>query len=616
MTLRITAVIGRTLFALAVVLFFAAYGYHTHNPDPFGGPSVYVPPSVGQSLHRAWVTLADTFHSRNLLAMYWSVSWGDIWLSLRLIAVATALAMLVGCALTVVQMRSRWAPVRQTIEVICGWLEAVPEAMYVVITVVVTLYIVLDLGVMLPIFPEHAPSFAQTLVPAVALGLPAGLYVWRALTFQIGDELSADYIRTALSKGASRRRVFYRHVLPNTWPALRRGFQGAAGIVLSTVLFAEFYMSYQGALFRFTDAMGWNMDFGTVGEQKLVGVPSYQTGLVFELTAFLVICGALVTVVSEFHWGPTAVGRSRYAAPRGPIRRGWLWVGAVMLLAVLVPGTFPHLFTAASPSKMHLFNLAHPDGPPFAPSGAHPLGTDGFGRDILARTLYATWPTLLPAALITLCSVLIGCIVAALAVGTQRRWLSGGAWWLSQAAASLPVLPLVFLALYDRNWQAPSDVQAMQYIGWMVLFAAGRSSAAFRGAMTEWAQFGFMEGVQSVGRSRMSALWTHLRSWLAHFSLEYGFSEFARVLSLMTLLAAFHIYVVQRVGFEQFLGSPLRGFVSGQVSWMQMIGDTTNNMAYATYTYLLYGPVLALLLTAMGANFIAKGLRTARANPW
>lgn len=216
-------------------------------------------------------------------------------------------------------------------------------------------------------------------------------------------------------------------------------------------------------------------------------------------------------------------------------------------------GTFPHLLTSASPTHTQLVDLNNLNGPPFGPSADHPLGRDYFGRDLLARTLYATWPTLLPVILITAFSVGIGLFGATVCAVTSYRGIGRGVSWLAETMASLPVLPLVFMALYDRNYQASGTLQTVQFVGWLTLFSAGRSVVAFRSAIDGWFLFGFIEGVESVGKGRTATLVTHLRSWLSQYTVEYAFSEFARVTSLVTVLAAMHIYVVERWGYLPFI---------------------------------------------------------------
>lgn len=55
----------------------------------------------------------------------------------------------------------------------------------------------------------------EVLLPVLCLGLTGFASYSRYLRSSILDELTQEYVRTAIAKGASRRRVLYRHVLRN-----------------------------------------------------------------------------------------------------------------------------------------------------------------------------------------------------------------------------------------------------------------------------------------------------------------------------------------------------------------------------------------------------------------
>jgi len=291
------------------------------------------------------------------------------------------------------------------------------------------------------------------------------------------------------------------------------------------------------------------------------------------------------------------------------IQPHWSIVGVLFLLVLTLLTIDPHLVTPHSPTFRMLVDSTKGQSAPFPPGGSYPLGSDPAGRDMAAIVLASTWNTLLPAAMVTLV-VLIGSVgIAVLTTVTSTTTLGRLISIVSNVLSAVPVIYILFLALYNRNLQSP--YQAVQFMLWIAILEIGRGSAVFRESIQEWQQFAFMEGVRSIGRTRFGALMTHLRSWFGQFFLEFLFSEFSRVMSIMTVLAAFHIYIVETLGYGAFMTSypPKLGIVSAQLNWYAMIGDITNNMGYTSYPYLLYAPVLALLITMVGANLIARGLR-------
>lgn len=71
----------------------------------------------------------------------------------------------------------------------------------------------------LPVFGAGTP--AHFVMPATTLALPGAAVVARLVRSSIIEVLGSDYVRTALAKGPSPRRVLLRHVLPNSLiPAL------------------------------------------------------------------------------------------------------------------------------------------------------------------------------------------------------------------------------------------------------------------------------------------------------------------------------------------------------------------------------------------------------------
>lgn len=78
----------------------------------------------------------------------------------------------------------------------------------------------LYLGVRLGWFPVTVtsanPSFYQLLLPAIVLGSLSVAYVARLMRTNLVENLRADYVRTAVAKGLSRRRAVGVHALRNS----------------------------------------------------------------------------------------------------------------------------------------------------------------------------------------------------------------------------------------------------------------------------------------------------------------------------------------------------------------------------------------------------------------
>src|SRR5437588_59909 len=85
-----------------------------------------------------------------------------------------------------------------------------------------------------------------------------------------------------------------------------------------------------------------------------------------------------------------------------------LWIGALMLGALVFAAAFAPQLTRYDPIKTDLVNGLQP------PSAAHLLGTDNFGRDILTRLLYGARVDLQIGIVPTAAAFLLGLVIGAL----------------------------------------------------------------------------------------------------------------------------------------------------------------------------------------------------------
>ncbi len=116
-----------------------------------------------------------------------------------------------------------------------------------------------------------------------------------------------------------------------------------------------------------------------------------------------------------------------------------LWFGAGLLGLIVLCTLLGPILWGLPGDQMDL--TARNQGP----SGAHPLGTDQLGRDLLARVLAGGRISLGVGALAMLVSVALGTAVGVLA--GMVRWLDGPLMRVTDLFLSLPLLPLVLIAI-------------------------------------------------------------------------------------------------------------------------------------------------------------------------
>ncbi|MCC7367668.1 MAG: ABC transporter permease [Chloroflexi bacterium] len=86
------------------------------------------------------------------------------------------------------------------------------------------------------------------------------------------------------------------------------------------------------------------------------------------------------------------------------LRKRWpLTIGCAIVLLLLLAAILAPLVSPANPDLQNLAQRLRP------PSGAHPFGTDEFGRDILSRILWGGRVTMLASTMAVVLAAVIGC---------------------------------------------------------------------------------------------------------------------------------------------------------------------------------------------------------------
>ncbi|MBV2155654.1 ABC transporter permease [Kitasatospora sp. SUK 42] len=158
---------------------------------------------------------------------------------------ALLLVVLIALPLAVVGATTRSRPVAAVVQAVTTGVLAVPPF---VTGVLLVLVFAVSLG-LLPagghesLLREPDLAVQYLAMPAVCLALPSAAVLARYLKDGIERALAEDYVRTATALGVSRRRIVWRHALPNALPSaitvlgLQVG-QLIAGAVLVERIFA------------------------------------------------------------------------------------------------------------------------------------------------------------------------------------------------------------------------------------------------------------------------------------------------------------------------------------------------------------------------------------------
>ncbi|TDE10944.1 ABC transporter permease [Jiangella asiatica] len=168
--------------------------------------------------------------------------------TLELALASLLLTILMGFALGITGVVARRRPAAVAYRLFSALGFGVPE--YVVGVMLVFVFAVtlrvLPAGGRTPILEDPGAGFQQLLLPAIALSVHSAVVVGRFLETALNQQLDEEYLDTARAKGASRRRVLWRHALPNALPSVVTVIGLRIGHLLGGVVVIETIFAWPG----------------------------------------------------------------------------------------------------------------------------------------------------------------------------------------------------------------------------------------------------------------------------------------------------------------------------------------------------------------------------------
>ncbi|WP_329415274.1 ABC transporter permease subunit [Streptomyces sp. NBC_00704] len=362
--------------------------------------------------------------------------------SLLLMAVALAVALVVAagvCARTLFLGARRRLAGRPAGGSGSAVLAALPE--FLVASVLATV-----VGVQwgwLPALGWYGPQW--TVLPALALGLPAGAVLGRLLDDRLPAAFAEPWASAAVARGLPGRSVVRM--------ALRRC---VPGLLPNVGLFVVGLTGGSVAVEQIFDIPG--LGRATLRAAIAQDLPVLQAG-----TLVLVVLAAVTTgaarLAARTLVGPAlrdgALHPLHRPAPGG--RRTPPLVHGVLLFAVVGLGLPRDPLALDTGERLQ------------APSAAHPFGTDALGRDLLARVAHGAVATLLLALAVSAIALAVGVLL-----GSLSR-LSGP---LVDTVNAVPPVLAALLAAAVRGGGPSTPVLAVAVVAWAPL--AAHTSALLR----------------------------------------------------------------------------------------------------------------------------------------
>jgi len=246
---------------------------------------------------------------------------------------------------------------------------------------------------------------------------------------------------------------------------------------------------------------------------------------------------------------------------------------AWVLIAVMAPWISPY-----DPIEQDVMNRLAP------PSAQHWLGLDGIGRDVLSRVLYGGRVSLPVAAVVVVLASIFGTLYGALA-GFVGRWPDEVAMRIVDMVLSFPALILAMAIAAALGPSIHNSMLAMLMVWWPPY------ARLARGQVLALKECDFVPAARSLGLSDRRILVRHILPNSVAPSLVLMAMDFGNAIIITAALS--------------FLGL---GAVPPTPEWGAMVAEGRELMQQ---WWISTFPGLAILMVAIGCNFIGDGLRDA-----
>lgn len=265
--------------------------------------------------------------------------------------------------------------------------------------------------------------------------------------------------------------------------------------------------------------------------------------------------------------------------PRRELHLG-KWAAALWLSAVVVAALSAPWLPLQDPTAMQFMHRAAP------PSAEHWLGTDGLGRDLLARVAHGGRASLGVGVGASLLGVVTGALVGLFA-GCRRGWTEKLLIGVVDVMLAFP--PLV-LALVLTAYFGQSVLNLTLVLGVLTLPAAARVTRAL---VLSVASREYVIAARALGATELRIMFREVLPNIASQLLAF-------------FLLALAVIVVAE-GALSFLGL---GVPPPMSSWGSMIADGRNSLESAPHVALI--PAAVMFVTVLCANVLGDGVQTSK----
>lgn len=264
---------------------------------------------------------------------------------------------------------------------------------------------------------------------------------------------------------------------------------------------------------------------------------------------------------------------------RSFLRNGPGMFGLSIILLMLAAAIFAEQLTGFQAAAIDPINSR------LAPSGAHLLGTDQLGRDMLTQVLYGGRQSIYIGVVASLLANSIGTVFGAIA-GYRGGVLDTILMRASELVMTFPQLILVLLAVSLLGQGVNNVILIFAITGWMTTFRL------VRGEFLSLREEAFVEADRAFGFSKSRIIFRHMLP-----------NTMSPIVVAFTVNTA--IYIIAEAGLS-FLGL---GVPITTPTWGNLLSAAQSPVVVNEYWWLWVGPATAIVIFVLGVNFIGDGLR-------
>ncbi len=288
--------------------------------------------------------------------------------------------------------------------------------------------------------------------------------------------------------------------------------------------------------------------------------------------------------------GAADPGLTEAPQPRSLLRRGWdVFAENKLALASLATVGFMVLFSFIGPLIYHTdqvhTNLLDVQCPP---SGAHPLGCDPVGYDVLGRLMVAGQTSLEVGVAAAAVSVLFGAIYGAVA-GYAGGIIDASLMRVVDAGLSIPYITVIIILSVAFHPTPGVMIFIIASFYWLSV------ARLIRGETLTLRTREYVQAVKVVGGRSARAILRHIMP-----------NAIGTIIVQATFAVADSILTLSLLGF---LGL---GVQPPATDWGSMLSDGLQYMQNSqNYWWLIYPAGIAIIITCIAFNFIGDALRDA-----